>query len=64
VTEPSAQAQQDFVEWATLFPLDKPEPSVERGTRWRYFRSFYNGPTLIGVLLGSRWEPWLSKYVT
>ena len=37
---------------------------VERGTRWRYFRSFYNGPTLIGVLLGSRWEPWLAKYVT
>jgi hypothetical protein len=59
VTEPSLQARQDIVEWSTLWPLDKPEPKVQRGTRWRYFRSLYNAPTLTGLILGVWLQPWM-----
>ena len=58
MTEPT-QAQLDAFEWQTQWPLDKPEPRVKRGTRWRYFQSLNNAPTLSGLLLGVFRAPWM-----
>ena len=58
MTEPT-QAQLDAFEWQTLWPLDKPAPRLDYGTRWRYFRSLHNAPTLTGLLLGVFREPWM-----
>jgi hypothetical protein len=58
VSEPT-QAQLDAFEWQSLWPLDKPEPHLPYGTRWRYFRSLYNAPTMSGILLGVFRTPWM-----
>lgn len=60
MSEPT-QSQLDAFEWQTLWPLDKPEPRVQKGTRWRYFRTLLNAPTMSGLLLGVFRTEWMQS---
>lgn len=52
------QANLDFFEWMTRWPIDKPAPKPVRCDRWRYYHTAYNMPTVVGIVVGIVHEPW------